>query len=65
MVWLVDPGECPQEKNEEARASADRESVPGAATSVNVGHALARMVYGVYENQGVPGDALAEILDNL
>jgi hypothetical protein len=44
MVWLVNPGKHPQEEDEEARASADREGAPGAATGVNVGHALPRMV---------------------
>ena len=65
MVWLVNPGEHPQEEDEEARASAGRENAPGAATGVNVGHALPRLVYGVYESQDDADGALAEIADNL
>lgn len=65
MVWLDDPGEYPQEENEEAQASSGCESVPGGATGVNVEHALLQLIYGVYENQGAAGDALAEMLDNL
>jgi hypothetical protein len=30
MVWLVDPGEYPQEENEEAQASSGCESAPPA-----------------------------------
>ncbi len=65
MVWLVDPGEHPQEEDEVARASAGRESAPGAATGVNIGPALPRLVYGVYENQDDAENALAEISNNL
>ena len=65
MVWLDDPGEYPQEENEEAQASSGCESAPGGATGVNVEHALLQLIYGVYENQGAAGDALAEMLDNL
>ena len=65
MVWLVNPGEYPQEEFEETRASAGRENAPGARTGVNVGHALPRMVYGVYENQDDAEMALAEISNNL
>ncbi len=65
MVWLVNPGEHPQEEDEEARASAGRESATGAATGVNVGYALPRMVYGVYESQDAAEEALQEISNNL
>jgi hypothetical protein len=61
----VDPSEYPKEENEEAQPPAGREIAPGGATGVNVGHALPRIVYGVYENQGVAGDALTKMLDNL
>ncbi len=43
MVWLVNPGEYPQEEGEEAWASAGRDEAPGAATGANVGHALPGM----------------------
>ena len=65
MVWLVNPGEYPQEEFEETRASAGRNNAPGARTGVNVGFALPRMVYGVYENQDDAETALAEISNNL
>jgi hypothetical protein len=65
MVWLVNPGEYPQEEFEETRASAGRENAPGAATGVNVGYTLPRVVYGVYENQNDADMALAEISNNL
>jgi hypothetical protein len=65
MVWLVDPGEHPQEEDEEARASAARETAPGARTGVNVGHAIPRMVYGVYDNQHDADRALEEISGKL
>jgi hypothetical protein len=54
MVWLVNPGEHSQQEDEEACAEAGREHATGAATGVNVGFALPRMVYGVYENQKTP-----------
>jgi hypothetical protein len=65
MVWLVDPSEHPQQEDEEARAVAGREHASGAATGVNIGFALPRMVYGVYENQEDAEGALAEISNNL
>ena len=65
MVWLVNPGEYPQEEGEEAWASAGRDEAPGAATGANVGHALPRMRYGVYESQEEADGALQEISDNL
>ena len=65
MVWLVNPGEYPQEEREEERASAGRDEAPGAATGSNVGHALPRMRYGVYESQEEAEGALEEISDHL
>ena len=65
MVWLVDPGKYPQQEQEEVRATAGRESAPGAATGVNIGYAIPRMVYGVYESQDDAEKALAEISNNL
>ncbi len=65
MVWLVYPGEHPQQEEEEVRTSAGRESAPGASTGVNVGLAIPRMVYGVYESQDEAEQALAEISSNL
>ncbi len=65
MVWLVDPGKHPQQEEEQVRATAGRESAPGAATGVNIGYAIPRMVYGVYESQDDAEKALAEISNNL
>lgn len=65
MVWLVNPGEYPQEEREEEWASAGRDEAPGAATGSNIGHALPRMRYGVYESQEDAEGALAEISDRL
>ncbi len=65
MVWLVNPGKHPQQEDEEARAAAGSENAPGAATGVNVGHALPRLVYGVYESQQEADNAIAEISNNL
>jgi hypothetical protein len=65
MIWLVDPGEYPQEEYEETRAGAARETAPGAHTGANVGHALPRMVYGVYESDDEAEGALKEISNNL
>ena len=65
MVWLVNPGEYPQQEGEEAWASAGRGEAPGAATGSNVGHALPRMRYGVYESQEEAEGALQEISDHL
>ncbi len=65
MVWLVNPGEYPQEDDEETRAAAAPETASGARTGVNVGHAIPRMVYGVYESQDEADSALEEISKNL
>lgn len=65
MVWLVNPGEYPQQQAEEERAIAGRDDAPGAATGSNMGHALPRMVYGVYENQEDAEQALYEISNTL
>jgi hypothetical protein len=65
MVWLVEPGDYPQEDDEEIRASTSPETTPGARTGVNVGHAVPRMVYGVYENQDDADKALEEISNKL
>lgn len=64
MVWLVDPGEPAQELEEEIVAS-DRETAPGAKSGSNIGPALPRMVYGVYESQQEADGALQEISENL
>jgi hypothetical protein len=65
MVWLVQPGEYPQEDDEETRASAAPETASGARTGVNVGHAIPRMVYGVYENQDDADKVLEEVSNKL
>jgi hypothetical protein len=65
MVWLVDPGEYPQEDDEEIRASTAPETVSGARTGVNVGYPIPRMVYGVYENRQDADSALEEISNKL
>ena len=65
MVWLVNPGEYPQEYQEEYRASVTREEAPGASTGANVGYPLPRMRYGVYESQEAADGALAQIADSL
>ena len=64
MVWLVNPGEYPQQELEETRA-ADPQEAPGAATGSNMGYALPRMVYGVYESQEDAEQALYEISNTL
>ena len=64
MVWLVNPGEYPQQELEETRA-ADNEGASGAATGSNIGYALPRMVYGVYEGQEEAEQALYEISNTL
>jgi hypothetical protein len=61
MVWLVDPGEHPQQAEEEVRIVDGRESAPGAASGVNIGHAFPRMVYGVYETQDEAEQAIGDI----
>lgn len=65
MVWLVAPGEHPQQEKEEERATAGRDEAPGAATGANLGYALPRMRYGVYESQKEADSALSEISDSL
>ena len=65
MVWLVEPGEYPQQDREEEWASAGRDHAPGAATGSNVGYAIPRMVYGVYESQNDADQALDEISNHL
>ena len=64
MVWLVNPGEYPQQELEETRA-ADPEQASGASTGANIGNALPRMVYGVYENQEEAEQALFKISSSL
>jgi hypothetical protein len=64
MVWLVNPGEYPQQELEETRA-ADPEGAPGAATGSNIGYALPRMVYGVYESREEAEQALFKISNSL
>lgn len=64
MVWLVNPGEYPQQDLEEARA-ADPEGAAGASTGANTGKALPRMVYGVYEDQEKAEQALYKISNSL
>ncbi|CAN5557298.1 hypothetical protein BH24ACT22_BH24ACT22_09490 [soil metagenome] len=64
MVWLVNPGEYPQQELEETRA-ADPESASGASTGANIGHALPRMVYGVYENRDEAEQALFKVSSSL
>jgi len=65
IVWLVNPGEYPQEGREEEWAAAGRDEAPGASTGSNVGHALPRMRYGVYESEGDAESALEEISQKL
>ena len=50
MVWLVNPGEYPQQEEEQERATAGRDRASGAATGSNIGYGPPRMVYGVYES---------------
>ena len=64
MVWLVNPGEYPQQELEETRA-ADPQEAAGAATGANTGYALPRMVYGVYESQEDAEQALYKISNSL
>ena len=65
MVWLVNPGEYPQQAGEEDRAFAGRDKAPGASTGANIGNALPRMVYGIYDEQNEAERALSEISDKL
>ena len=61
MVWLVNPGEHPQQEDEEVRIIDGRESAPGAASGVNIGYAIPRMIYGVYESEEEAEQALGDI----
>ena len=65
MVWLVNPGAHPQQEEEEIRLSDGGDSAPGAHSGANMGLALPRMVYGVYESQDEAEGALKEISNNL
>lgn len=65
MVWLVNPGEYPQQEAEEEWAAAGRDEAPGASTGANTGRVLPRMVYGVYENQEDAEQALYQISNTL
>ena len=65
MIWLVNPGEHPQQEEEQVRLTDGRESASGAASGVNIGFAIPRMVYGVYESQDEAEGALKEISNNL
>ncbi|MGF1471579.1 MAG: hypothetical protein ACFB50_07555 [Rubrobacteraceae bacterium] len=63
MVWLVNPGEYPQQELEETRAADPAAS--GASTGTNIGYALPRIVYGVYETQEDAEQALFKISNSL
>ncbi len=65
MVWLVNPGVHPQQEDEQVRIVDGRESAPGAASGVNMGYAIPRIVYGVYESQDEADGALSEISSQL
>jgi hypothetical protein len=65
MIWLVDPGEYPQQEAEEEWAEAGRDEAPNADTGAFVGYPLPRMVYGVYENRDEAEQALSEISESL
>jgi hypothetical protein len=65
IVWLVNPGEYPQEEREEEWAAAGRDEASGASTGSNIGHALPRMRYRVYENEQDAQSALEEISSQL
>ena len=65
MVWLVNPGVHPQQEEEQVRIVDGRESAPGAASGVNMGHAIPRIIYGVYESQDEADGALSEISSRL
>ena len=65
MVWLVNPGVHPQQEEEQIRITDGRESAPGAASGVNTGYAIPRIVYGVYENRDEADGALSEISTQL
>lgn len=61
MVWMVNPGEHPQQEDEEVRIIDGRESAPGAASGVNIGYAIPRMIYGIYESEEEAEQALGDI----
>jgi hypothetical protein len=61
MVWLVNPGVHPQQEGEQVRIVDGRERAPGAASGVNTGYAIPRIVYGVYEGREEADGALSEI----
>ena len=65
MVWLVNPGVHPQQEEEQVRITDGRESAPGAASGVNIGYAIPRIVYGVYDSQDEADGALSEISTQL
>ncbi len=65
IVWLVNPGVHPQQEEEEVRISDGLESAPGAHTGANIGYALPRMTYGVYETEDEAGKALEDITAKL
>lgn len=65
MVWLVNPGEGPYQDEEQEWAAAGRDEAPGARTGENLGPALPRMVYGVYETEDEAEQALEGISKNL
>lgn len=65
MVWLVDPGKHPHEQDEIDWVAAGQDEAPGARTGENMGHALPRMAYGVYDTEGEAEQALEEISSTL
>ncbi len=65
MVWLVNPGVHPQQEDEQVRIVDGSESAPGAASGVNMGYAIPRIVYGVYESEDEAEGALSEISSQL
>ncbi len=65
MVWLVNPGVHPQQEDEQVRIVDGSESAPGAASGVNMGYAIPRIVYGLYESQEEADGALSEISSQL
>lgn len=65
MVWLVYPGKHPHEDEEVEWAAAGRDEAPGARTGENIGAALPRMNYGVYDTEGEAEQALEDISKTL
>jgi hypothetical protein len=65
MVWLVNPGVHPQQEEEQVRIVDGPESAPGAASGVNTGYSIPRIVYGVYENRDEADGVLTDISDQL